>query len=113
MQFMEENKEQAIKDLAAYSGQSEEYCEAVIFSNASYTTPMIVEIDPYTDQVCEFYGILKATNDIDPNTPYQMEDHVNSTMYKYALDTLIARGENLDFYNRLVAVYDEHNTIGK
>ena len=113
MQFMEENKEQAIKDLAAYSGQSEEYCEAVIFSNDSYTTPMIVEIDPYTDQVCEFYGILKATNDIDPNTPYQMEDHVNSTMYKYALDTLIARGENLDFYNRLVAVYDEHNTIGK
>ena len=106
MQFMEENKEQAIKDLAAYSGQSEEYCEAVIFSNDSYTTPMIVEIDPYTDQVCEFYGILKATNDIDPNTPYQMEDHVNSTMYKYALDTLIARGENLDFYNRLVAVYD-------
>lgn len=113
MQFMEENKEQAIKDLAAYSGQSEEYCEAVIFSNDSYATPMIVEIDPYTDQVCEFYGILKATNDIDPNTPYQMEDHVNSTMYKYALDTLIARGENLDFYNRLVAVYDEHNTIGK
>ena len=53
------------------------------------------------------------TSEVDPNTPYQMEDHVNSTMYKYALDTLIARGENLDFYNRLVAVYDEHNTIGK
>ena len=112
MAFMETNKAQAIKDLAAYSGQSEEYCENVIFSTDSYTTPMIVEMDPYTDAVCEFYNTMKVTGNIDENTPYEMQDHVNSSMYKFALDTLIDRGENVDFYNRLLATYEEHNTIG-
>lgn len=113
MEFMQTNKEQAIQDLANYSGQSPEYCEAVIYSNDSYTTPMIVDMDPYTDAVCEFYDTMKATDNIDANTSYKMEDHVNSTLYKAALDTLIDRGENLDFYNDLLAAYNTHNTIGK
>lgn len=112
MQFMQENKAQAIKDLAAYSGQSEEYCENVIFGTADYDTPMIVEMDPYTDAMSEFYGIMKATGNIDADTPYSINDHMNSTMYKFALDTLIERGENLDFYQPLVAAYEEHNTLG-
>lgn len=113
LEFMQTNKEQAIKDLADYSGQSEEYCEAVIYGNADYDTPMIVEVDPYTDAVCEFYGTMKATQNIDPNTPYKMEDHVDSSIYKFALDTLIARGQNASFYNDLLATYEQHNTIGR
>lgn len=112
-EFLESNKEQAIKDLANYSGQSEEYCENVIYGTSEYDTPMIVEMDPYTDQVCEFYGVMKATNNIDPNTTYKMEDHVDSTIYKQALDTMIERGENSKYFNDLLKAYEEHNTIGK
>lgn len=112
-EFLQSNKEQAIKDLANYSGQSEEYCENVIYGTADYDTPMIVEMDPYTDQVCEFYGTMKVTNNIDPNTPYAMEDHVTSLIYKQALDTMIERGDNDKYFRELMADYEQHNTIGK
>lgn len=111
--FMQTNKDQAIADLANYSGQSAEYVENVIYGTDEYQTPMIVEMDPYTDAVCEFYGTMKATGNIDANTPYAMEDHVDSSFYKQALDTMIERGENADFYNELLASYEQHNTIGK
>lgn len=42
-----------------------------------------------------------------------MEDHVDSTVYKAALDEMIARGENSALYAELLKVYDAHNTIGK
>lgn len=113
MQFLDSNKEKAIADLAAYSGQSEEYCEAVIYGNGDYDTPMIVEVDPYTDAVCAFYETMKATGNIDENTTYEIEDHIDSSLYAFALQTLIDRGENLDFYEDLQAAYKEHNTIGK
>lgn len=112
-EFLQSNKEKAIQDLADYSGQSPEYVENVIYGTAEYDTPMIVEMDPYTDAVCEFYGTMKATGNIDENTPYKMEDHVDSTIYKFALDTMLQRGENEKFYNELLAAYEQHNTIGK
>lgn len=112
-EFLASNKEKAIQDLCNYSGQPAEYVENVIFSTSEYKTPMIVEMDPYTDAVCEFYGTMKATGNIDANTPYKMEDHVDSTFYKQALDTLLERGENEEFYQDLLAAYEEHNTIGK
>lgn len=111
--FMQTDKDQAIVDLAKYSGQSPEYVENVIYGTAEYKTPMIVEMDPYTDAVCEFYGTMKVTGNIDANTPYAMEDHVDSSFYKQALDTMIERGENVDYYNELLAAYEQHNTIGR
>ncbi len=112
MQFMNENPDQAVKDLAAYSGQSEEYCRNIIFGTDQYDTPMIVETDPYTDAMSEFYETMKVTGNIDADTPYSIDDHMNSTMYKFALDTLIERGEDLGFYQPLVAAYEERNTLG-
>lgn len=113
LQLIKTNKEKAIADISAYTGQPAEYVENVIYGTASYKTPMIIEMDPYTDAVCEFYGTMKATGNIDANTPYKMEDHVDSTIYKFALDTMIARGEDSKFYNELLASYEQHNTIGK
>lgn len=112
-EFLQSNKQKAIQDLANYSGQSPEYVENVIYGTADYDTPMIVEMDPYTDAVCEFYGTMKATGNIDENTPYKMEDHVDSSIYKFALDTMLQRGENEKFYKDLLASYEQHNTIGK
>lgn len=107
------DRERAIKALAAHSGQPETYVENVMYGTDEYTTPMIVEMDPYTDAVCAFYEVMKQTENIDPATPYRMEDHVDSTVYKAALDEMIARGENSALYAELLKVYDAHNTIGK
>ena len=37
---------------------------------------------------------------------------MDSTIYKAALDTLIARGENVDFYKDLLDKYEKSNTLG-
>ena len=37
---------------------------------------------------------------------------MDSTIYKAALDTLIERGENVDFYKGLLAKYEKNNTMG-
>lgn len=112
-EFLESNKEQAIQDLANYSGQSVEYVENVIYGTDEYDTPMIIEMDPYSDAVCDFYETMKVTGNIDETTAYEIEDHIDSSIYKFALDTMIERGENASFYKALATSYEKHNTVGK
>lgn len=112
-EFLESNKEKAIADLANYSGQSAEYIENVIYGTAEYDTPMIIEMDPYTDAVCAFYETMKVTGNIDASTTYEIEDHIDSSIYKFALDTMVERGENDSFYKKLLTSHEKHNTTGK
>ena len=113
LEILENDHDRAIKALVDYSGQNEAYVENVIYGTKDYKTPMVIELDPYTDATCNFYEVMKETGNVDKTTEYKMEDHVDSTIYKAALDTLIERGENADFYNGLLETYKEHNTIGK
>lgn len=113
LEVFNNDKKRAIKALAKFSGQSEEYVENVAFGTDGYKTPMIIELDPYTDAVCNFYEVMKETGNVDSTTECKMEDHVDSTIYKKALDIMIERGENTEFYNGLLETYKEHNTIGK
>lgn len=113
LEIFNNDKKRAIKDLAKYSGQSEEYVENIAYGTDKYDTPMIIELDPYTDAVCNFYEVMKETGNIDASTECKMEDHVDSAIYKAALDIMVERGENAEFYNGLLNAYKEHNTIGK
>lgn len=113
LEIINNDRERAIKALVEYSGQDKAYVENVIYGTDDYKTPMVIELDPYTDATCNFYEIMKETGNIDANTECKMEDHVDSTVYKKALDTLIERGESVDFYKELLEVYKTHNTLGK
>ena len=108
------DKDRALKALSAFSGQPEDYCEAVLYSNSEYTTPLVIEMDPYTDAVCDFYETMKVTENIPSSTTYKMEDHVDSTIYEAALYNLIDRNDDKsDYFSGLEATFKEHNTIGR
>ena len=51
-------------------------------------------------------------NSIDDTNKELIVEHMDSTIYKAALDALIERGENKDFYEKLAAEYAKHNTLG-
>ena len=73
---------------------------------------MVFEMDPYTDEVKEFYGNMIDNGDIDNPDKDLIDAHLDSTIYKAALDVLLERGENAEFYEGLLATYEARNTLG-
>jgi NitT/TauT family transport system substrate-binding protein len=104
------DKETTINALAKYSGQDNEYVEAVMYGlKRKYKNAMIISIDPNKNKVVEFYEIMKANGDIAADTPYRMEDHVNTSIYEDALKIMIERGSNEDIFNQLMDEYKINN----
>ncbi|MBR3181314.1 MAG: ABC transporter substrate-binding protein [Eggerthellaceae bacterium] len=106
------DKEGIIKDIMEYSGQPEDYVEAITYGNDTYVAAMQFEMDPRTSDVYEFYGDMIANGDIENNDQSVILEHMDTTIYKTALDTLIERGDNKDFYEGLVAKFEKNNTMG-
>lgn len=106
---LQNDRDKAIKAIMEYSGQDEAYVEAVIYGTDDYEAAMVVEMDPYSDAVCDFYEVMKQTNTIPAESSYQMEDHVEVGIYRAALDEMIARGENPDWYARIDEKFKTHN----
>ena len=69
-------------------------------------------MDPRTSDVYTFYGDMIANGDIEYDDQSLILEHMDSMIYKAALDTLIERGENVDFYKGLLAKYEKNNTMG-
>ena len=65
-----------------------------------------------TFTVKAFYGNMIDNGDIENDDKELIVSHMDSTIYKAALDTLIERGENVDFYKDLLAKYKKNNTLG-
>ena len=106
------DKEGVIQDIMAYSGQPQDFCEAITYGLGDYVAAMQFEMDPRTNDVYKFYGDMVDNGDIqDPNKDLILE-HMDSTIYKTALQTLIDRGENADFYKGLMTKYEKNNTMG-
>ena len=106
------DKEGVIKDIMAYSGQPEDYVEAITYGKGDYVAAMQFEMDPRTSDVYAFYGDMVDNGDIEDENKDLILEHMDSTIYKRALDTLIERGENVDFYKGLLAKYEKNNTMG-
>ena len=106
------DREGVIKDIMEYSGQDEDYVTAITYGLDDYVAAMQFEMDPRTNDVKAFYADMIANGDIENDDEELIVAHMDSSIYKSALDTLIARGENVDFYNGLLAKYEQNNTLG-
>ena len=106
------DKEGVIKDIMAYSGQPEDFCEAITYGLGDYVAAMQFEMDPRTNDVYAFYGDMVDNGDIQDPDKELIVSHMDSTIYKTAVQTLIDRGENADFYKGLLAKYEQNNTMG-
>lgn len=106
------DQEGTIAALMDYSGQPEDYVRAITYGTDGYKPAMVFEMDPYTDEVKEFYGNMIDNGDIDNPDKDLIDAHLDSTIYKAALDVLLERGENAEFYEGLLATYEARNTLG-
>ena len=109
---LQNDHEGCIAALVEYSGQPQEYVENVIYGTDSYTAAMSFEMDPYTDAVKDFYGNMVDNGDIEDPDKDKIDAHLDSSIYKAALDVLVERGENADIYEDLLNAYAERNTMG-
>lgn len=106
------DKEGVIKDIMAYSGQPEDFCEAIAYGLGDYVAAMQFEMDPRTDDVYAFYSDMVDNGDIANSDKDLILKHLDTSIYKTALQTLIDRGENADFYKGLMAKFEKNNTMG-
>ena len=94
--FVNSNHEKTIADIVEYSGQSEEYIENITYGKGDYVAAMTFEMDPMTDDVKTFYGDMVDNGDIEDTNKDLILEHMDSTIYKTALDTLIERTTDAD-----------------
>lgn len=106
---IQNDKEQTIRCLANYSGQDAAYVENVIYGTDDYKAAMIIDLDPSTSAVADFYETMKLNGDIDANTAYDIHDYMNTDIYEAALNTLIERDPDSPLWTELKSAFQEKN----
>jgi NitT/TauT family transport system substrate-binding protein len=109
---IQNNQDETIQLIVDYSGQTEDYIQAITYGNSEYVAAMKFEMDPYTDDVKNFYADMVDNGDIEDTDKDLIDAHLDSSIYKAALDALLERGENKAFYEELEEEYVIHNTLG-
>lgn len=110
--ILQNDHDKTVADLVAYSGQPQAYVENVVYGSSTYKPAMIFEMDPYTDRCVDFYGTMIDNDDIKNPDKDHIKGNVDSSIYKAALDEMVARGQNADLYKKLLEDYAAHNTLG-
>ncbi|AOY77490.1 ABC transporter substrate-binding protein [Clostridium formicaceticum] len=122
--WLEENPEAAQKLLRAYLRAEEAMQEdmdrvvALTVENLDMTVEtaksfllsphMIYETDPYKNSVITMWKKMQSFGYIvDPSI--DIEDHINISNYKAALDSLIERYPDSPFFQKKLVMFEEHN----
>lgn len=103
------DKDTTIKVLAEYSGQPEAYVENVIYGTENYDAAMIINLDPSTNAVADFYETMKLNGDIDAETAYDINDYMDTAVYETALSTLIERDKDNELWSKLYGEFKSKN----
>lgn len=107
-EYYQRNKEEAAKLHAAKIDTEVDYVNAYM-QDEHYR----VHIDPLKKSVERAWNILDKTGFLDEKAKdINIDDHINTDLYKEALDEVIAEhyDENKEFYNGLKQFYEENNT---
>lgn len=100
-----DDPETTIRILSEFSGQSEEYIQQNIYVDRIRFTP-----DPYSDAIVPFYEILRQMDFFeDPDTDIDVRDHIDISIYKQALDEIVAEYPNDATYQELVELFEQQN----
>lgn len=103
------DKETAIATLVKYSGQDNDYVENIIYGTDRYNAAMKISLDPNKNKVSKFYKIMQANGDIDINTEYTMEEHIDISIYEEALNEIINRNPNNEMFKQLLEEFKINN----
>ena len=109
-ELLQTDKETSINCLVNYSGQDAAYVENVIYGTEDYDAAMTISLDPCKTAVEAFYETMKANGNIDANTTFDMADHIDTTIYKAALETMLEREPDNTLWTDLAVEFEANNT---
>lgn len=101
--FFSEDENKSVDDIQKYVKVDKDTIRKSTWNNYFYASP-----DPNTNGVKEYYQMMKDSGYI--NTNVKIEDHIDNTVYKEALDELISENPNDQFYQKLLSDYKKMNT---
>lgn len=106
-EFYENNKDEAVKLQAKAINTDEEYVKAYMLDD-HYD----VHVDPLKSSVIRAWDILDKTGFLsDEAKDINVEDHINTQLYKEALDQVMEEhyDEDPEFYDNMVKFFEEFN----
>ena len=104
MMLMLTDEETTVSKLTAYSGLDEQYVR-----NCIYDGVMKISMDPAAKRVQEFYEVMQANGDIPADSEYDMNDHVDATIYYDALTAVMERYPTFSGWQDMMDAYKENN----
>lgn len=107
-QVFREQPDVAIPMLAEYSEQDPEYIKAALYGTDDYEAAMQLLPDPCRDATLAFYESLKDVDQLDASAP-SADDYVVDSVYSRALNALMEREPDSQFWKDLDAIYQKQN----
>lgn len=101
-QYYLTNKDDVIKRLMEFSGQPKEYVEYCLYAEV-----MKIQLDPCKNNVKEFYKVMERTGRVESGKDDVIENAIDPTIYKEALDRLIEEYPEEELYKQLEEAYHE------
>ncbi len=96
--FFSENQNKSVDDIQKYVNIDKEAIRQSTWSDYFYASP-----DPNKNGVVEYYQMMKDSGYI--TTDVKVEDHIDTTIYKQALDEIITENPDDQFYQKLLVDY--------
>lgn len=93
--FFSENQNESVTHIQKYVNVDKEAIRQSTWNDYFYASP-----DPNKNGVVEYYQMMKDSGYI--NTDVRIEDHVDSSVYKEALEELIRENPDDEFYQKLL-----------
>lgn len=105
--YYEANKDEVVGWMAEELGATKEYVGAYML-NEDYKP----NLDPVKNIIVKDWEILDKTGFLNENAKaIKVEDHINTALYKAALDEVVSEHKDEDpaFYDKMLKFYDENN----
>ncbi|MGX7196545.1 ABC transporter substrate-binding protein [Enterococcus olivae] len=99
----EANRAEIIQFLADYSNQTEEYVNEYLFENRT-----IMTVDPNKNGIDTYYSSLVDAGYFDGDV--DINEHVDTNVYKQALNRVVQKEPENPFYQSLVTIYNQNNS---
>lgn len=100
----EANQDEIVSILADFSGQTEDYVYEYLFVNRTFLT-----LDPNRSGVITFYDSLNSSGFFPEDTDEDVNEHIDTEVYKEALDEMIAEYPDNEFLQDQLDIYNQYN----
>ncbi|MBR1691868.1 MAG: ABC transporter substrate-binding protein [Lachnospiraceae bacterium] len=100
----EANRQEIDKLLADFSGQTEEYVDNYFFVNSTTLT-----LDPNKSGIETYYKALENTGYFEDGTDVDVADHIDTEVYKAALDQIVSEYPYDEFYQQQLTIFEQYN----